>query len=167
MQIVTVNIPESYIEAMKDLLDNRDFSGGLYPSKSELIRVAVRDFLIKELKKTNHSLLGTLEEKEEKEKNQDPNFIMVPIMKEKENGEHIIEFKEYKVLKRLESPNKDEPSKNIKLDSPKGKEKKEPLHNIYWEDNGFYKVSIIDPDIAHIEGFGQVRRINEYQPFIK
>jgi len=44
MKIVTVNVPESYIEAIKKLI-GRD---GLYPSRSELIRCAVREFLIKE-----------------------------------------------------------------------------------------------------------------------
>jgi len=39
MKIVTVNVPESYIDAINKLI-GRD---GLYPSRSELIRCAVRD----------------------------------------------------------------------------------------------------------------------------
>ena len=46
MRIITVNIPESYIRAIKSLTGD----GGLYPSRSELVRVAVREFLISELK---------------------------------------------------------------------------------------------------------------------
>jgi len=46
MKIVTVNVPESYIEAINKLIGEN----GLYPSRSELIRCAVRDFLLKELK---------------------------------------------------------------------------------------------------------------------
>jgi len=46
MKIVTINVPESYIEAINKLIG----ANGLYPSRSELIRSAVRDFLIKQLK---------------------------------------------------------------------------------------------------------------------
>lgn len=45
MKICTVNLPEPFISAMKKLV----LEYGLYPSRSELIRVAVREFLIKEL----------------------------------------------------------------------------------------------------------------------
>lgn len=46
MRIITVNLPVSYINAIKILTGE----GGLYPSRSELIRVAVREFLILEIK---------------------------------------------------------------------------------------------------------------------
>ena len=46
MKIVTCNLPEPFITAMEKLISEY----GLYPSRSELIRVAVREFLIKELK---------------------------------------------------------------------------------------------------------------------
>lgn len=46
MKIITVNLPIQYINTIKNLVGD----SGLYPSRSELIRVAVRDFLIKELK---------------------------------------------------------------------------------------------------------------------
>lgn len=46
IRIITINIPESYIRAIKVLTTGPD---ALYPSRSELIRVAVREFLIKEL----------------------------------------------------------------------------------------------------------------------
>ena len=45
IRITTVNLPLSYLKAIKALTGE----GGLYPSRSELIRVAVREFLIKEL----------------------------------------------------------------------------------------------------------------------
>jgi len=45
MRIITVNLPVSYINAIKTLTGEN----GLYPSRSELIRVAVREFIIKEL----------------------------------------------------------------------------------------------------------------------
>jgi len=43
MRILTVNLPVSYLEAIKKLV------GVIYPSRSELIRVAVRNFLIREI----------------------------------------------------------------------------------------------------------------------
>ena len=45
MRIITVNLPVSYLKAIDGLIGEN----ALYPSRSELIRVAVRDFLIKEL----------------------------------------------------------------------------------------------------------------------
>jgi Arc/MetJ-type ribon-helix-helix transcriptional regulator len=44
VKIITVNLPESTIELIKKLLDEYQ----LYPSRSELVRVAVREFLIRE-----------------------------------------------------------------------------------------------------------------------
>ena len=46
MKICTCNLPEPFISAMEKLTSEY----GLYPSRSELIRVAVREFLIKEIK---------------------------------------------------------------------------------------------------------------------
>ena len=43
MRIITINVPENYLEAIRKLV------GVLYPSRSELIRVALREFLIREL----------------------------------------------------------------------------------------------------------------------
>ena len=45
MKIITVNLPESYLR----LIENEIGENGIFPSRSELIRVAVREFLIKEL----------------------------------------------------------------------------------------------------------------------
>ena len=45
MKIITVNLPVPYIKTIEGLVGDK----GLYPSRSELIRVALRDFLIKEL----------------------------------------------------------------------------------------------------------------------
>jgi antitoxin ParD1/3/4 len=44
MKIVTINLPEPFLAALEKLTDY-----GLYPSRSEAIRVALRDFLSKEL----------------------------------------------------------------------------------------------------------------------
>jgi len=45
LRIITVNLPVSYLKAIDTLTGQK----GLYPSRSELIRVAVRDFLIHEI----------------------------------------------------------------------------------------------------------------------
>jgi Arc/MetJ-type ribon-helix-helix transcriptional regulator len=95
MKIVTVNVPESYIDAINKLI-GRD---GLYPSRSELIRCAVREFLIKELKLANNMAKYNEVEIEDFD---DENFVRVPIERLNENSEPVRDFKTYKILKRLE-----------------------------------------------------------------
>lgn len=48
MKIITINLSEPHIAALKTLQDL-----GLYPSRSEAIRVAIRDFLQTELDFSN------------------------------------------------------------------------------------------------------------------
>ena len=95
MKIVTVNIPESYLDSIKRLIGE----DGLYPSRSELIRCAVRDFLIKELKRANEMIRYKEVKVEELD---DKNYVRVPIEKMDENNEPVREFKTYKIIKRLE-----------------------------------------------------------------
>ncbi|MHA1884353.1 MAG: CopG family ribbon-helix-helix protein [Promethearchaeota archaeon] len=95
MKIVTVNIPESYLESIERLIGE----DGLYPSRSELIRCAVRDFLIKELRRANEMIKFKEVKVEELD---DKNFVRVPIEKMDENNEPVREFKTYKIIKRLE-----------------------------------------------------------------
>ena len=95
MKIVTVNIPESYLDSIERLIGEN----GLYPSRSELIRCAVREFLIKELRNANEMIKYKEVEVEELD---DKNFVRVPIEKMDENNEPVREFKTYKIVKRLE-----------------------------------------------------------------
>ena len=95
MKIVTVNIPEAYLESITRLIG----ANGLYPSRSELIRCAVRDFLIKELKNANEMIRYKEVKVEELD---DKNYVRVPIEKMDENNEPVREFKTYKIIKRLE-----------------------------------------------------------------
>ena len=44
LKLVSVHLPEKYVELLEKLVEN-----GLYPSRSEAIRVAVRDLIRKEL----------------------------------------------------------------------------------------------------------------------
>lgn len=43
MKVITINVPTKYIKVIQKLQD-----AGLYPSRSEAIRVAIRDFMYKE-----------------------------------------------------------------------------------------------------------------------
>ncbi len=49
MKIITINLPEKYLEAIQTLNDL-----GVYPSRSEAIRTALRQFLDDELKMFNN-----------------------------------------------------------------------------------------------------------------
>ena len=98
MKIVTVNVPESYIGAINKLIGEN----GLYPSRSELIRVAVREFLLKELKMANNMAKYDRSEEEAEEDFDEEDFVRVPIEKINEKSEPIREYKSYKIIKRLE-----------------------------------------------------------------
>lgn len=44
MKLITVHIPEKFLEALDELV-----AEGKYPNRSEIIRIAIRDFLREEL----------------------------------------------------------------------------------------------------------------------
>lgn len=96
MKIVTVNVPESYIEAIKKLVGEN----GLYPSRSELIRCAVRDFLLKEL--TLARSMSKRISSEPEHLIDDSKFVRIPIDSKDENDEPVRDFKTYKIVRRLE-----------------------------------------------------------------
>lgn len=96
MKIVTVNIPESFIEAIEKLIGDN----GLYPSRSELIRCAVREFLLKELRMAKD--LPILEEPVFEKAIDEDKFVRIPVDKEDNFGKPVQEFKTYKIIKRLE-----------------------------------------------------------------
>ncbi|MBD3196183.1 MAG: ribbon-helix-helix protein, CopG family [Candidatus Lokiarchaeota archaeon] len=95
MKIVTVNVPESYIDAIEKLVGEN----GLYPSRSELIRCAVREFLMKELRIAKN--MNMYESKSEMKDFDEKKFVKIPVDK-MENDEPVREFKTYKIVKRLE-----------------------------------------------------------------
>lgn len=49
MKIITINLPGKYLSAIQTLNDM-----GVYPSRSEAIRIALRDFLAEELTMFNN-----------------------------------------------------------------------------------------------------------------
>lgn len=77
MKIVTVNIPESYLDAIEKLTGD----SGLYPSRSELIRVAVREFLKKELKMARN--MAKYNKTEFDDVFDEENLVRVPIERKK------------------------------------------------------------------------------------
>lgn len=101
---MTVVIPESYKEAIKELVQKEsDTNEGLYPSRSELVRYAVKEKLqadikrLEELKKHNTEPEPQLDEKK---------YVKIPIDadiddngKNKPNQER--EFKIYKIVRKL------------------------------------------------------------------
>jgi Arc/MetJ-type ribon-helix-helix transcriptional regulator len=97
MKIVTVNVPESYLDAIEKLTGN----DGLYPSRSELIRCAVRDFLIKELQMAK-TLIRSNENSNLEEELSDSEYVRIPVKSKNENNESVNSFKTYKIVKRLE-----------------------------------------------------------------
>jgi antitoxin ParD1/3/4 len=99
MRIVTVNLPQAYIKTIEGLVGDT----GLYPSRSELIRVAIRDFLMKELEIAKnfpkfHSEVPTNHIIAEPMKNDD---LVVRIPTERTIGmETIKEYKTFKIIRK-------------------------------------------------------------------
>ena len=89
MRITTVNIPEHYIEKIDKLCGSEN----LFPSRSELIRCAVRDHLIRVINKLREGKEKEEEDSEQDEKDEeDDDIIRIP----SEDG-----FKIYHVIRRL------------------------------------------------------------------
>ncbi|MEJ2252504.1 MAG: ribbon-helix-helix domain-containing protein [Candidatus Lokiarchaeota archaeon] len=94
MKIVTVNIPESYLDSISKLVGDN----GLYPSRSELIRVAVREFLIKEINLAKSLIKQQEPQNEDLDKEK---YVRVPYS-ENDKEEPVREFKTYKIVKKLD-----------------------------------------------------------------
>ena len=74
MKIITVNLPVNDIKTIKNFVGEN----GLYPSRSELIRVAIRDFLVKELHVAKNFFSTEHSEDVFKETESDKNFVRIP-----------------------------------------------------------------------------------------
>lgn len=109
MKIITVNLPVSYLKMIDGLVGN----AALYPSRSELIRVAVRDFLIRELESAKNfgsytnpaaPIIPTPEF--------DPNlFVQIPLGSTS-NG--VPEFKTFRLKKKDNSVNNEDNTPKLK-----------------------------------------------------
>jgi Arc/MetJ-type ribon-helix-helix transcriptional regulator len=96
MKIVSANIPEEYLEAIKELIGK----DGIYPSRSELIRCAVRKFLIDKLKMLKRLESFDQGTEEDGENEEDGEYVKIPIEDDTKKSE-VREFKTYKILRRL------------------------------------------------------------------
>jgi len=102
MRILTVNLPHSYLNKIDKLTKGEN---SIFPSRSELIRVAVREFLIQELKagktfaKFPQSEFSKFYPPPVKEESK-PEMVKIP-WKENSQGE-VIEYKQYKIIPRCE-----------------------------------------------------------------
>lgn len=95
MNIITVNLPVPYLKTIELLVGDH----GLYPSRSELIRVAIRDFLIKELKIAKN-MPKFKEPKADIPQKQEADDLYVKIPTTKTIGtETIKEYKTYKIVR--------------------------------------------------------------------
>lgn len=72
---------------------------GLCPSRSELIRVAVREFLLKELRLAKNMPDDNKPDDDDYDKEK---FVRVPITDSNNKNGLVQEFKTYKIIKRLE-----------------------------------------------------------------
>ena len=99
MKIVTVNVPESYLDSIEKLVGDE----GLYPSRSELIRVAVKAYLMKELEMAENMDRARFKTVKITPEKFDPEtHVRVPITRLDEQDEPVREFKTYKIVRRLE-----------------------------------------------------------------
>lgn len=112
MKIVTVNIPESFVDAIEKLIGE----DGLYPSRSELIRCAVREFLVKELTLAKKMALhneGVPDNFKDFDLDNDK-FVRIPMETRDESNEPKREFKTYKIIKKTEPKAISKPKKALK-----------------------------------------------------
>lgn len=94
IKICTINVPDKFVEDMEQLTGE----DGLFPSRSELIRAAVHDFLLKKIelaKRLNE------QEKEPEEEFDHENYVRIPIENKDDNDEPSVSFKTFKIVKRL------------------------------------------------------------------
>jgi len=101
MKIITVNLPVNYIKTIDTMIGET----GLYPSRSELIRVAVRDFLVRELEAAQSFIKAapvantiTVASRPPIQQIDDELFVRVPITTELDGGE--MSYKTFRIVKK-------------------------------------------------------------------
>jgi Arc/MetJ-type ribon-helix-helix transcriptional regulator len=92
MKIITVNLPKSYLA----LIDKMVAEARLYPTRSELIRVAIKEFLTRELHDFETLLQRTPIPPLPDPVPVDTTIVKVPFGK---NAEGLPEFKTYRLVK--------------------------------------------------------------------
>jgi metal-responsive CopG/Arc/MetJ family transcriptional regulator len=101
MKIVTINLEEKYVKLLNELSDEDD--GFLFsPSRSEICRIAIRDYL----KKNLPIAMRILKLVKDEEINDLENFVKIPIGNKEGNRiskdkSSKNKYKKYKVIKKL------------------------------------------------------------------
>ena len=95
MKIITVNLPVTYLKAIEGLVGEK----GLYPSRSELVRVAIRDFLIHEMEAAQIfvNAQNTITVTNKPPEIDQTLFVHVPVDANDPNG---IQYKQYRIVKK-------------------------------------------------------------------
>ncbi len=98
MQIITVNIPKSYVEKMAELTGQE----ALFPSRSELIRVAIREYLALQIKKVEmlHKEQTSETPSVIVNKGEDFELISIPLEADTRVGVKNVPYKTYKVVQK-------------------------------------------------------------------
>jgi Arc/MetJ-type ribon-helix-helix transcriptional regulator len=92
MKIVTVNLREEMIDRIKVLTGTK----GLYPSRSELLRVAVREFLIRQI--TAAKACKQHKEKSQKASSPKRKFKTVEVYAKSRDGDRFTTIKQKRLI---------------------------------------------------------------------
>jgi hypothetical protein len=135
MKIITVNLPVSYLK----MLDGLVGENGLYPSRSELVRVAVRDFLIRELEAAKS--FGNFSNPAP---TVDPNlYVQIPLGSQS-NG--IPEFKTFRLIKKDVNEAGIKPKSEQKIE-----QKKESIFKTSTSQNPFLNQKVDSDSMENVE----------------
>ena len=102
MVIVTANVPVDYLQMADKLVGQK----GLYTSRSELIRYALREFLLeklKMLKKSEQPEYVDMPKEQQDYESEQKQYIRIPIEVKDKTSKPKQEFKIYKIIKKLET----------------------------------------------------------------
>ena len=95
MRIITVQIPKPMLKDVAALVGKK--KGSQFPSRSELIRYAVRDFLLVELTSLEY-FADTEPQKHKVIELPDDSKVMIPIRE----VDGVVQYKTYKLVRRSE-----------------------------------------------------------------
>jgi Arc/MetJ-type ribon-helix-helix transcriptional regulator len=93
MKIVSAHVPKSHVRAIKHLVG----PDGLYPSRSELVRAAIKEYLLDKLKMIKRAE----SEGTEDPKADDPNYVQIPVDPDDGGNGAEKELKTYKIVRKL------------------------------------------------------------------
>lgn len=97
MKVVSAHVPVSHLEAINKLVGKR----GLYPSRSELVRNAIKKYLLKKLKMIKKVSNNAPNAKSQEQREEDKKYVKVPV-ESGDKDEPEKQFEIYKILKKLE-----------------------------------------------------------------